>query len=397
MVAAVDPGQYAGGQVEVGQDRGGVAGVGELFEKGPLNRLADLGQAGALTAVVAAGGHGQGGGQTGGGVVAHRVEDGQVRDVTGDGVVVGVTGGGVGGFHHRGDGDPVVGEGARRHQRPLHLRRDGHGSAADQAGEGVAVGPFGHHQQAGQGRQVLHEGQQIRSPRNVVFSIHAQHTQAFGTVQHRHPVPHPPLDGGGHHPGVGERGAGHARLDRQLLTTLPGVDALPGHLPQHVLLQIGQEDPGVIQACGLGVLGHQSRYLLEGGQVTGPEKRPLHTGGRVVDHSRTPQRQGPPRPSARRLLTCRKRSAACRAADENGRPETAVPSRLRPRTDRRANSGRCRGGAATGRELSAAPRHAPLSWSLVGPAPPGPGGCVFSPRGHHRFQRRQRTVQAQSY
>ncbi|WP_449348698.1 hypothetical protein [Streptomyces shaanxiensis] len=61
-----------------------------------------------------------------GGVVAHRVEHGQMQDVAADGVVEGVTAHLVGGLAHRAHGHVLPGEGGRRHQLPLHLRRRVH-------------------------------------------------------------------------------------------------------------------------------------------------------------------------------------------------------------------------------------------------------------------------------
>ncbi|ALO91495.1 hypothetical protein SHL15_0289 [Streptomyces hygroscopicus subsp. limoneus] len=280
MLAAVDPGQPAGLHVQVGQDAGDVAAGAELLDQRRLHRPAGLGQRGTLAAGVAAGGHGDVGGDPGGGVVAHGVEDAQVEGAAGHRVVEGVAAHLVGGLHHRADGDVVTGVGGWRGEVPLHLRGHVHRLRAHQTRVGVAEGPLAQQQQRRHRRQVA---QALADGFVVAVGVGPQHTQAFHTVGDGHPPPPPartvtcPFPSGfGEHVHAPVGLAGQTARNGELLPAVPGAQPLTGEPAQHRLPDVHHEEGHVAHACHGGVVGDHPRKLFERSRVTGlhqPQQR----------------------------------------------------------------------------------------------------------------------------
>ena len=78
-MAAGDPGEFAGGDVQVTQQRGGEPGIAELAGDRMVGTDSDVGQAAAGSAGGAAGGHRDAGDQAGGQIVTGRVENGHLQ------------------------------------------------------------------------------------------------------------------------------------------------------------------------------------------------------------------------------------------------------------------------------------------------------------------------------
>jgi hypothetical protein len=241
-MAGVDVVQGAGGDVEVGEDRGGEAGVGELVGDGGVDGAGDGGQVGAFDPGGAGGAEGDGGGERGAQAVAEGVEDGDPGDVVVDGVVVGVAADGVARFKDRGDDEVFGGEGQGWQEPSEGFRANGCGLGSAGAAEGVAVLGFRDDEVAeepGDGVDVAPDGVVVKVEMRRQGDV--QDAESFGPVDDRHPQP---FRVAGRDNGCDQRegAAGEAAVDRdRLLVRL----AWLGQHPQRALFGVGEMHGGM--------------------------------------------------------------------------------------------------------------------------------------------------------